>query len=249
VLGDPKVTEEIRKFFALHGVKSVIMTDGNLGCPHEEGIDFPRGRDCPFCPFWAGKQGTARSDDLIEWDDEDEEEDDEDDEGTEHGDLLTENVAGSNPDADEGNDDDAYDYDGAFSRAEQILGDADLDLDQAVEIMLEHLRANLVLPCEVTGGEDFQWEEPYVVGGLLPKEYKRLKKTQPSYTDTYQLLSIDRGRPSEWMMFDEDICARVRRVSDGKVFILGLAELDATDTSSRNFELLRDYRVWFVNSR
>src|SRR5688500_7630825 len=55
VVRDAKVAERIKQFFAKHGVKSVVVTDGNLGCPHEEGLDFPRGRDCPFCPFWAGK--------------------------------------------------------------------------------------------------------------------------------------------------------------------------------------------------
>jgi hypothetical protein len=33
-----------------------------LGCPHEEGEDFPHGEDCPFCPFWKGKQGSSRRD-------------------------------------------------------------------------------------------------------------------------------------------------------------------------------------------
>jgi len=32
------------------------MTNGVIGCPHEEGIDYPLGEDCPFCPFWKGKQ-------------------------------------------------------------------------------------------------------------------------------------------------------------------------------------------------
>ena len=59
VLGDRNVSEKIRKFFARHGVNSVVVTSGNLGCPHEEGPDFPRGEDCPFCPFWKGKQGSA----------------------------------------------------------------------------------------------------------------------------------------------------------------------------------------------
>jgi hypothetical protein len=35
------------------------LSDGNMGCPHEEGQDFPHGEDCPFCPFWKGKQGSA----------------------------------------------------------------------------------------------------------------------------------------------------------------------------------------------
>lgn len=62
VLTDPKVIDEIKRFFARHGVKSVVTSDGNLGCPHEEGPDFSIGTDCPFCPFWAGKQGTALHD-------------------------------------------------------------------------------------------------------------------------------------------------------------------------------------------
>jgi hypothetical protein len=38
------------------------MSDGNMGCPHEEGLDFPVGEDCPFCPFWKGKQGNNQKD-------------------------------------------------------------------------------------------------------------------------------------------------------------------------------------------
>jgi len=33
-----------------------VVTDGIIGCPHEEGIDFPVGEGCPYCPFWRGKQ-------------------------------------------------------------------------------------------------------------------------------------------------------------------------------------------------
>jgi len=58
--GDPKVSREIEAFFKKYRVKSAVMSAGNLGCPHEEGEDFPVGEDCPFCPFWKGKQGSAR---------------------------------------------------------------------------------------------------------------------------------------------------------------------------------------------
>lgn len=58
VTTNPKVQKEIQAFFKKHGVKSVAMSDGNMGCPHEEGKDFPHGEDCPFCPFWKGKQGS-----------------------------------------------------------------------------------------------------------------------------------------------------------------------------------------------
>ena len=53
---NPNIQQEIKDFFKKHGVNSVSMSDGNVGCPHEEGKDYPMGEDCPFCPFWAGKQ-------------------------------------------------------------------------------------------------------------------------------------------------------------------------------------------------
>jgi hypothetical protein len=62
VTTSPKVQQELKDFFLQHGVKQVAMTEGNLGCPHEEGEDFPLGEDCPFCPFWKGKQGSNRRD-------------------------------------------------------------------------------------------------------------------------------------------------------------------------------------------
>jgi hypothetical protein len=58
VTTNPKVQQELMDFFLRHGVKQVAMTEGNMGCPHEEGQDFPHGEDCPFCPFWKGKQGS-----------------------------------------------------------------------------------------------------------------------------------------------------------------------------------------------
>jgi hypothetical protein len=35
------------------GVKSLAMLEEINGCPHEEGIDYPMGEECPECPFWA----------------------------------------------------------------------------------------------------------------------------------------------------------------------------------------------------
>lgn len=37
------------------GVKSVAMVDRIIGCPHEEGIDYPEDEKCPRCPFWANR--------------------------------------------------------------------------------------------------------------------------------------------------------------------------------------------------
>jgi hypothetical protein len=60
VTTNPMVQQEMKEFFAGHGVKSVAISEGNMGCPHQEGEDFLEGTDCPFCPFWAGKQGSNR---------------------------------------------------------------------------------------------------------------------------------------------------------------------------------------------
>jgi hypothetical protein len=53
VRADLAIGGEILQFLQSHGVLSVIATDGILGCPHEEGIDYPDGQVCPQCPFWA----------------------------------------------------------------------------------------------------------------------------------------------------------------------------------------------------
>jgi hypothetical protein len=60
VMTNAKVQRELQEFFQQHGVQSVSMSEGNMGCPHEEGEDFPMGEDCPFCPFWKAKQGSNR---------------------------------------------------------------------------------------------------------------------------------------------------------------------------------------------
>ncbi len=37
VTTSPKVQQEMKDFFAGHGVRSVAVSEGNMGCPHEEG--------------------------------------------------------------------------------------------------------------------------------------------------------------------------------------------------------------------
>lgn len=142
-------------------------------------------------------------------------------------------------------DDDAQD-----ARIRAILGDSDdMTWEEAVQRFCRHLTASLQLPCDVTGAEDFRWEEYYVFGPGDPEEYEELRKTRPSYQDTYELLSIDDGVRSKWMLFYGDLVASVRRRSDGKEFYLGLAELDVVDKHSPNRQLVDDYGVWFVSNR
>lgn len=57
VSSDPQVALEIGNFFRLNGVQDVVMTEGVVGCPHEDGLDYALGEDCPQCPFWLEKSG------------------------------------------------------------------------------------------------------------------------------------------------------------------------------------------------
>jgi hypothetical protein len=52
---DPEVETAVFEFITRHAAKTVVMTDGIIGCPHEETIDYPEGTSCPKCPFWAGR--------------------------------------------------------------------------------------------------------------------------------------------------------------------------------------------------
>ena len=53
VRDDADITAAIMTFLERHGVKSVVAVDRIIGCPHEEGIDYPEGQKCPSCPYWA----------------------------------------------------------------------------------------------------------------------------------------------------------------------------------------------------
>ena len=52
IVQDPAVIAEIGNYFKKQSVIKVVMTGGIAGCPHEEGIDYPVGDECPYCPFW-----------------------------------------------------------------------------------------------------------------------------------------------------------------------------------------------------
>jgi hypothetical protein len=47
------VLAEIAMFLREREVLSVAVIDRIIGCPHEEGIDYPMGEVCPKCPYWA----------------------------------------------------------------------------------------------------------------------------------------------------------------------------------------------------
>ena len=48
---DEEINSQILDFINCQHAQSVAMPDKILGCPHEEGIDYPNGEVCPECPY------------------------------------------------------------------------------------------------------------------------------------------------------------------------------------------------------
>ncbi len=48
------IVEEVIAFLEQFSVRSVVMPESIIGCPHEEDIDY-HGPVCPECPFWANR--------------------------------------------------------------------------------------------------------------------------------------------------------------------------------------------------
>lgn len=52
---DATINAEILAFVTAHAAKTVAMTPGIIGCPHEEGVDYPADQTCPQCPYWESR--------------------------------------------------------------------------------------------------------------------------------------------------------------------------------------------------
>jgi hypothetical protein len=128
-------------------------------------------------------------------------------------------------------------------RLEHILGEDHLNVsNQSLMIYRSYIQNNIVFPCELTGREDFQWEEIYIFGPGDKNEYAELKKTHPSYRDVFTFMSFD-----DQLQDMDGLMVKVKRISDHKHFILPLADLKVIDNNSPNHELVHDYAVWYVN--
>ena len=55
IRSDLGTANAILAFIKEHGARTVVMTDRLIGCPHEEGVDYPEGDVRPECPFWASR--------------------------------------------------------------------------------------------------------------------------------------------------------------------------------------------------
>lgn len=129
------------------------------------------------------------------------------------------------------------------NRIDQILGEVNLYVSsESLETYRSFLQKNIVIPCELTGIDDFRWEEFYILGPGDIKEFEELKKTLPSSKDVYTFISFN-----DQIEDMDGLMVKVKRVSDSKQFVLPLADLEATDKKSPNYQLIDDYAVWFVN--
>ena len=50
---DTTINREVVEFIRVSGARTVAGVDRIIGCPHEEGVDYPQGTACPACPFWV----------------------------------------------------------------------------------------------------------------------------------------------------------------------------------------------------
>jgi len=55
IRNDEMIQAEVMDYLKKHNVKSVGAPEQIIGCPHEEGKDYPEGSKCPECPFWANR--------------------------------------------------------------------------------------------------------------------------------------------------------------------------------------------------
>jgi len=92
--------------------------------------------------------------------------------------------------------------------------------------------------------EDFDWEEPYILGGWSKKEYEKLKKTNPSYTDNFEFIKLEEEY-DDW----KGIYTSVKRISDEKIFTIPLWDLVVMDKKNSNFQIVTDYASWMTNYR
>ncbi|NET44107.1 calcium-binding protein [Okeania sp. SIO2B3] len=126
-------------------------------------------------------------------------------------------------------------------KLEEIFNTSNLKVNQSnLKKYFKYLKQNIDFPCLVTGIEEFEWEEYYTMGPGSEKEYQKLKKKKPSYTDVFNLLKLD-----DRLNLESGVLAELERTTDSQKFTLPLAELEAVMEDSENAELLEDYSMWF----
>ena len=126
-------------------------------------------------------------------------------------------------------------------KLKEVFGTTNLEVNRSnLKKYFKYLKKNLTIPCLVKGMEEFEWEEYYTMGPGSTKEYKKLKKTQPSYTDKFNLLKLDQK-----LDLEDGVLGVLERTTDNLKFTLPLVDLEAVAENSVNSQLLEDYAMWF----
>ncbi len=69
-----------------------------------------------------------------------------------------------------------------------------------------------------------------------------MKQTRPSYTDDFVFIDILKKT-----IDGHDLIARVKRLSDGKKFKIGLSWLTTKKKKTEAYQVLDDFATWIVN--
>jgi len=138
-----------------------------------------------------------------------------------------------------------YSFEEEEKRINEILNTEDVSVNlENLNRYFNYLKINLIAPCILTGMEDFDWEEPYILGGWSKKEYEKLKLTNPSYTDEFEFIKLVEEY-DDW----KGIFVSVKRISDKKVFSIPLWDLKVVDKKNPNFQIVSVYSSWMTNYR
>lgn len=114
--------------------------------------------------------------------------------------------------------------------------------EENLQKYLKYISDNLELPCVLTWREDFDWEEKYVFWYWDEAEYAKLKRTRPSYTDTFKFIVFEKFLCDEY-----GLLVKVKRESDRKTFVIWLYWLTSINQKSNNYQLIEDYASWHAN--
>jgi hypothetical protein len=136
-----------------------------------------------------------------------------------------------------------------FERIKAIFNTSEIPhvTDESLNRYFEYLKKSLTCPCMLTGIESmgyFSWEERFNFGYENKEEYQRLKRERGSYTDKYELRTLNDATVNKE---EGGIVVKVQRIPNRKRFTIPLSELQAIEKESDNYQMLNDYTVWFVN--
>lgn len=115
--------------------------------------------------------------------------------------------------------------------------------DESLRFCIKYLNENLEFPFEITGSEDFPWEEKYIFGFGSKDEWEEEKMNKPSYKDTYMALEVIPYYDRYGLYIKAKRTSRMKR----KKFDLILGFITCTEKEGKNGNIIEAYKVWRAN--